>query len=304
MGQLTGEIENTDDNIKKWSTRRWVILAVFFCLLLLVVAVAGGLAFHAMHQRSGEGLQVRPRSTSSGMIVLRQGDTNAHPSQLDGEGDLNADYVARTEKFLETYSDTRMGKRMNDKTGNEERYPVFHLHMLGECNRDENYGYVVTDPREMVQPCVFIELNPIAGWAPEPYNCQAEKAKGYHSEAPCLPEIEKHIRSQGADAANNVYINCRGRYPADQEVLEGGLTYFPANRGLPISYFPFKGRVPEAGGIGGNYHAPLVAVKISPRPGREGQLIHIECRAYYKGVKHNTETKEGMVTFELQIKNN
>merc|ERR1711971_1433680 len=164
-------------------------------------------------------------------------------------------------------------------TGNEERYPVFHLHMLGECNRDENYGYVVTDRREMVQPCVFIELNPIAGWAPEPYNCQAEKAKGYHSEAPCLPEIEKHIRSQGADAANNVYINCRGRYPADQEV-------------------------PDGGGIGGNYHAPLVAVKISPRPGREGQLIHIECRAYYKGVKHNTETKEGMVTFELQIKNN
>ena len=244
---------------------------------------------------------MRPRSTSSQMIVLRQGDTNTHPSQLDGEGDLNADYVARTTKFLETYSDKRMGKRMNDKTGNEERYTVFDLSTLGECgSRYENYGYVVTDPGEMVEPCVFIELNPILGWTPEPYDCEAEKAKGYDSEAPCLPEIEQHIRSQGADAANNVYINCKGRYAADQEALEGGFTYFPASRGLPIAYFPFKGRGSEAGG---NYHAPLVALKISPRPGSEGQLIHIECRAYYKGVKHETETREGMVTFELQIKN-
>jgi len=53
---------------------------------------------------------------------------------------------------------------------------------------------------------------------------------------------------------------------------------------------------------GGNYHAPLVAVKISPREGHGGQLIHIECRAYYDGVKHVTKTKEGMVMFELQIK--
>merc|ERR1712210_361544 len=51
-----------------------------------------------------------------------------------------------------------------------------------------------------------------------------------------------------------------------------------------------------------NYHAPLVAVKITPKKGSEGQLIHIECRAYYDGVKHITKTKEGMVMFELQIK--
>ena len=46
-----------------------------------------------------------------------------------------------------------------------------------------------------------------------------------------------------------------------------------------------------------NFHN---AVKISPTPGNEGQLIHIEYRAnMYKGVKHDTKTKEGMLMIEL-----
>merc|ERR1712051_424870 len=124
-------------------------------------------------------------------------------------------------------------------------------------------------------------------------------SKGKESEGPCLPDIKKHLEGQGADAQKNVYINCRGRYAADQEALEGGLEYFPSNQGLPISYFPYQGK---GAGAGGNFHAPLVAVKITPKEGHGGQLIHIECRAYYKGVKHVTKTKEGMVMFELQIK--
>merc|ERR1712032_1244491 len=114
-----------------------------------------------------------------------------------------------------------------------------------------------------------IKLNTIWGWTPEPYDCAAEEA-------------------QGTDAQKNVYINCRGRHAADQEALEGGL-----------EYFPYQGK---GAGAGGNFHAPLVAVKITPKEGHGGQLIHIECRAYYKGVKHVTKTKEGMVMFELQIK--
>jgi len=296
-----GGIENTENSTKKeGSSRRWICvsLVVFFCLAV-AVAVAGGVAFYFMQHKLGEGLQVRPRNSNarinSQMFVLKQGDTNTHPSQREGEGDLNADYVARTTKFLETYSDTYMGSRMNDKTGEEETYPVFDPRaMLGECGTKQNhYGYVVPgrDYGERVEPCVFIELNPVLGWTPEPYDCEAEK--NYYDSEAC-----RHIKEEGADAVNNVYINCMGRYPADREALEGGLMYYPANRAFPIAYFPFKGKGAEAGG---NYHAPLVAVKISPRAGHEGQLIHMECRAYYKGVKHNTETNEGILTFELQI---
>merc|ERR1712241_1335465 len=143
------------------------------------------------------GVGLRPRNTDaridSQMFVLEQGDTNIHMSEHEGEGDLNAGYVAKKE---------------GDK----------------------------------VEPCIFIKLNTIWGWTPKPYDCAAEKAKGDESDGPCLPEVEEHIKAQGADAANNVYVNCRGRYAADQEALKDGLTYFPANRGLPIKYFPYQGK--------------------------------------------------------------
>merc|ERR1712088_1176530 len=236
-----------------------------------------------------------------------QEDTIIHPSENEGECDLNADYVARTKKFLKNYDNTNMGsreKKLRDPTATEgemENYPVFSLATLGECGEGQ-YGYVVNPPQkgkpaELVKPCIFIKLNTIWGWVPKPYDCAKEKNKGDESEGPCLPDIEKHLASQGADVKNNVYINCRGRYAADQEALAGGLEYFPRNQGIPISYFPYVGKTKEA-----TYHAPLVAVKITPGAGREGQLIHIECRAYYDGVKHITKTKEGMVMFELQNK--
>jgi len=253
------------------------------------------------------GVGLRPRNTDaridSQMFVLRQGDTNIHPSEHEGEGDLNADYVARTTKFLENYDNKVMGQR-ELLDGTMEDYPVFDLSVLKDCKKENNYGYVVPVPpegeeKEQVKPCIFIKLNTIWGWTPEPYDCAAEEAKGKESEGPCLPDIKKHLEGQGADAQKNVYINCRGRYAADQEALEGGLEYFPSNQGLPISYFPYQGK---GAGAGGNFHAPLIAVKITPKEGHGGQLIHIECRAYYKGVKHVTKTKEGMVMFELQIK--
>merc|ERR1712080_780032 len=156
----------------------------------------------------------------------------------------------------------------------------------GDTNKDNHYGFVAKKEGDKVEPSIFIKLNTIWGWTPKPYDCAAEKAKGDESDGPCLPEVEEHINAQGADAANNVYVNCRGRYAADQEALKDGLTYFPANRGLPIKYFPYQGKGKMAGG---NYHAPLVAVKISPREGHEGQLIHIECRAYYDGVKRHQD---------------
>jgi len=262
------------------------------------------------------GVGLRPRNTDaridSQMFVLRQSDTNTHPSENGGEGDLNADYIARTNKFLDNYKDTDMGKREkklrdpNAAAGEMEDYKKFALSELGECNADNNYGYVIADKSpswtlglksNKTEPCIFIKLNTIWGWVPKPYDC--DKEKGEDSEGRCLPDIEKHLAKQGADKNNFVYINCRGRYAADQEALADGLQYFPENQGLPISYFPYVGK---GAGAGGNYHAPLVAVKITPKKGSEGQLIHIECRAYYDGVKHITKTKEGMVMFELQIK--
>merc|ERR1712179_741199 len=47
---------------------------------------------------------------------------------------------------------------------------------------------------------------------------------------------------------------------------------------------------------------PNPTIKITPTPQTIGQLIHVECRAYYFGVEHNTKDKMGLVQFEVLIK--
>merc|ERR1712066_1225669 len=127
-----------------------------------------------------------------------------------------------------------LGKRVVVDAGGqvtgEEEYPAFSISELGECG-EGNFGYVVNEGAK-VEPCIFIKLNTIWGWKPEPYDCDGSDEK-----------VCEHINKQGDDAKNNIYINCAGRYAADQEALEGdGLKYFPESQALPIKYFPYEGQ--------------------------------------------------------------
>ena len=99
------------------------------------------------------------------------------------------------------------------------------------------------------------------------------------------------MRSEGN--TDNVWIHCEGRNAADKEAL-GDIEYYPRSRGIPIEFFPFMGR-PYG------YHSPLVAIKIHPRKEFLGQLLHVECRAYFRDVVHNTKNKMGLVQFEVLI---
>lgn len=250
------------------------------------------------------GVGLRPRNADklidSQMFVLLNGDDNMHPSERLGEGIINADYATRTEQFLKEYDNLDMHA--------DSYQPFDYKTELGECGRFP-YGYVVENStqehidagRNVVAPCIFVKLNNIWDWTPEEYDPDTAN--------PAPPEkFAKFMKSEKAKKGKkgpSVYIDCNGRYAADKEALAapGGLQYFPENRAIPISYFPYKGKTrdPVTNVVTKTYHSPLVAVKVKPKT--PGQLVHIECRAYYKGVKQITKTKEGLVQFEVHIKN-
>jgi len=244
------------------------------------------------------GVGLRPRNNDknidSQMFVLKFGDTNKHPSEREGEGELNADYAERMSKFLEVYNNTKMNTVYDIVKRKNLKYPIFTpTAELGAACGEFPYGYVANSTHE-VAPCIFVKLNTIWGWKPAPYVVSAKTPK----------ELKKHLEGdEGIKKYNNtnVWIDCQGRYAADKEALEGNIEYFPKSRGLPFKYFPYAGKTKnEDGSVKLNYHPPLVAIQFKPKV--LGQLIHIECRAYYKGVNHVTKTKEGLVQFELQIK--
>ena len=92
-------------------------------------------------------------------------------------------------------------------------------------------------------------------------------------------------------------MNCEGRNAADQEALQD-MEYYPSSQVISSDYFPYMGGR-EITGF--RYQSPLVAVKINLRHEFIGQLVHVECRAYYYGVEHNVKDKKGLVQFEILI---
>jgi len=211
---------------------------------------------------SNPGVGLRPANSheriDSQMFVLNARDT--------GEGGIggNIEYAYRLQDFLSVYQSPAT-----------KPYHTFDLAKLGECGQFP-YGFVGNE----VSPCIFLKLNKIWDWYPEPINEDELKWNPYFPAA-----LRDHWEQQ--KDKDNVWINCEGRFPADKEAL-GDIEYFPPSRGIPVRYFPFTG---------GNYHSPLVAIKI--RNAKVGQLIHMECRAYYQGVMHDTKNKMGLVQFEV-----
>jgi len=248
------------------------------------------------------GVGLRPQNADkkidSQMFVLRKADTNKVPTNADrddeGEGELNADYAARMKKFLAVYSEP-IG----------DGYKEFPLSELGEC-QNEPYGFLATsdgEPKPTITPpapCIFVKFNKIWGWDPKELPPLSDDARFNEDENDKTRFPKAVIDKYNANGAGNkdIIVNCDGRYAADKEALSN-MQYFPASQVISADYFPYMGGKDITGNV---YHSPLVAIKITPTPDTIGQLIHVECRAYYYGVEHSTKDKMGLVQFEVLIK--
>jgi len=248
------------------------------------------------------GVAIRPSNPNfrieSQMIVLKANDESSIPSNEDGEGDTNADYAVRLGRFLQQYDKNPappIPENLEEGLLAFKGYSKFDLSTLGPCGSFP-YGYVGA----RVKPCILIKLNKIWGWQPAPIEYK-EDPYSYNN----LPKsLRNHLNSASAKEAEaaeenkNIWIDCAGRNSADKEALEGRLTYYPASRAIPIRYFPYVGERNEFDASVG-FHSPLVAIQVDPRP--LGQLVHIECRAFYHGVRHLAKEKRGLVHFEVLL---
>jgi len=207
---------------------------------------------------------------------------------------MTINYAERMREFLFNYMD-------------EEPLQLFDLRALkddrGDCS-SYPFGYV-SDGWRAPSPCIFLKLNKIWGWEPSGtldedgrYDSSVSwwidgKFDGNHDYYPedYFPEVvlEKYLALPDTNK-HDIIVNCEGRNAADKEALTD-IKYFPKSQALPAKFFPFK-----PGG-----HTPLVAVKIELSPAHIGQLVHVECRAYYYGVQHSSKDRIGLVQFELLI---
>jgi len=230
---------------------------------------------------SNPGVGMKPvmydEKIDSSMYVFNPNDDDQTPTDKDGEGPKNIDYVKRMEKFLEKYDKKDGLHECTDNSDKNKGKCIFDKSVLGACGTG-NFGYMPEGG--VIKPCILLKLNKIYGFDPVPV--EANNITDYKLMSSGLQDIIK-----SGENPESVFFDCFGRFAADKEAVQ--MEYFPSNQAISLKYFPFTG---------GNYHSPVVAVQLTAKP---GQLIHMECRAYYKGVKHNTKDRLGLVQFEIYI---
>jgi sodium/potassium-transporting ATPase subunit beta len=271
--------------------KSWALITIFYLIYYTFLAAFWSLMMFVFWQTldmatpkwiaeqsiigTSPGLGLRPEQTDalidSSMIFFNK-DQREDSGNVAGWGG----WSDRLEKFLGTY--TNKGKQCSEtdkvESGSGEACH-FNLAALGPCNT-KGHGY------DIAQPCIFLKLNRIYGVSNDPYNDPED-----------LPEempanLKEHIKQQVNK--DQVWVDCRGEYPADEEGM-GNMAYYPPSRGFPAYYFPFENQE--------HYESPLVAVQF--KNPNLGQLLHIECRAWAKNINYDKRARMGISHFELFV---
>jgi len=287
----------------------WLKIFVFYCIYYSCLAAFWGLMLYIFfvttvpdtHPRwmlkesligINPGLGVKPGPTDkridSSLYKLWAKGNNAtnEDGHEKGEGDMNIDYATRMSIFLEnngfnndsglaTCSEAQLKKV---RENNEERCK-FDLTKLDVC-KGPHYGFLQKGAG-FVTPCLFLKLNRIYNWSPEPITKEDKAWK----------DMPADLQAKATTDPNNVWVECHGIKPADKEALKDKIEYYPS-QGIPFGYFPYMGKTQA-------YHAPLVAIRIKTDQKFLGRLVHVECKAWFKGVEHDSKDKMGLTTFEV-----
>jgi len=236
-----------------------------------------------------------------------------------GEGDTTADWIHRMNTFLnnkdkngtaqENEDITTLvdcGNNLNEPRVNEPNCEYDMTAINNTCGAD--FGYVSKDGKTL-SPCIFLKFNTIWGWPQLPEKpvridktALTEKSHDdYEQYQQMTNQLRKRItdlyeekdEAKLTDSLNYIWVDCHGRYPADKEALKGNIEYIASGnekQGISLKYFPYQGTA---------YGVPIVAVKFKDLP--VGQLVHVECRAWFHGVRHSSRDKEGLTQFELLV---
>ena len=233
------------------------------------------------------GMGVRPRQADSRIdssMYLFTGNWNGEKTN-DIEQDSDAGFAARMSDFLErTLVEGQSGAvNCSDEDLNKPRDKsqppcIFDSSSFGACAKFP-YGY---SKDSGLNPCVIVKLNKIFGLVPQPFEANDDLPAA-------IPEAVRNLIKNPGEP-RRVYIECHGENAADEEALST-ITYFPSHQGVPMGFFPHQVR--------SNLISPAVAVQFQNVP--RGQLLHIECKAWFKGVVHERKERMGLVHFELLI---
>ena len=242
----------------------------------------------------GVGMQPKQPSITidSSMLFLQWNAENEEPSS-DWETESNIDWAKRYESFLDIYKNKTQTRVCGDDDGGQDNMGKdacqYDVSALGPCGTFP-YGFQLEAGKKQIEPCILLKINRIFGWEPEEYTDDDLNEDEEESENPIPENVKTLIRAN----RRKLYLDCQGENPADREILDGKLKYYPEDQGISYKYFPYNHAHK-------NYQNALVAVKFVDVP--LFRLMHIECKLWTKGITHSRKNRIGQVHLELMLDN-
>ncbi|KAL4705887.1 hypothetical protein ACJJTC_002768 [Scirpophaga incertulas] len=270
------------------------IIIIVLLTLLVLGAVLGLILGLLLNQRYVE-LEVWPRSDEytwdQPLIQFRPSDTGSWHH-----------WYKRINDFLRAYETSipedppRAPCSVHSRHDSSMRSSNCEMAMRlwAPCIVDEFYGYNIG------KPCVFLRLNHIHYWVPEPYNVSTRLAIPTE-----MPEHLKQfmIQRPAQTFGDYIWVSCGGELSSDKENI-GPVQYIPAGfpPGFPTSRLHTADRIPYAvRHVPDQVPPPLIAV-LFENPRRE-VLINVECRIWTRDIIYDPSSRVGRARFELFINN-
>uniref|UniRef100_A0A915EMC1 Sodium/potassium-transporting ATPase subunit beta n=1 Tax=Ditylenchus dipsaci TaxID=166011 RepID=A0A915EMC1_9BILA len=270
------------------SAKSWVQIVVFYIIFYICLA-AFWLACLAIFLKTID--PSLPRYYGKGTIIGANPGVGYQPwLKEDPESTLvrfniqdnssYTKYVDAMENYVQKYSNINRTRactgtesnsevvqdgKLTDETKEACRFDLGIFKRQG-CSKENDFGY------KDGKPCIIVSLNRLIGWTPVDY------ADG---------EVPKEV--QGRYKKGSIAFRCDGIYDPDKEIV-GPIVYIP-NEGIDGRFYPYA--------VMDNYHQPIAMVKFNGLP--KNRVVMVECRAYAKNIEQETESRLGMVTFELEL---
>jgi sodium/potassium-transporting ATPase subunit beta len=289
----------------------WLLIFIFYCVYYSCLAGFWALCMFVFFQTTID--YNVPRWTQDESLITRSPALGVRPGQEDklldssmiifnhavpfsGKNGKDDPYkitgwdqwVNRTQEFLgDNYKNEGMSctnaNFVEEKKKQPNSFCKFDLKELKKCGKG-NFGY------NEGKPCILLKLNKIFDLVPDFYD-DMDNVPNFPANKTVFPaELKEVVKNLPAAQRRQVWVDCHGENPADNENM-GPVAYYPPSRGFHEKYFPFTNQP--------GYQSPLVAVQFT-QP-KKGILLHIECRAWAKNIGYNRRDRIGKAHFELLV---
>ena len=206
--------------------------------------------------------------------------------QLDGVKTNDYTWVKNIKKeYFEQLASDNSSVACDDESHEYHDNDVCKISLdnLGQDCGKYPYGY----SNQSFSPCLFLKLNRIYQFKPEPYDYQTEMFQSlgnWINNSFVKQNIQREPRK--------VYISCHGINEETEDKILGKFRFFPSDAGISFRYFPYHSlkQIPRS---------PVVALQLLPDFPKNQEIV-MDCYPFFKNVVHDRKSRQGI--FRLHIK--